>query len=70
MTPDPPELTGKWLRKHAGVKRPDRVTDWINGNYDGKTPIRYAGAAMSLTFVFGIVCTWLGPETKGKPLPE
>ena len=33
-------------------------------------PIRYAGAAMSITFVFGIIITWLGPETKGKPLPE
>ncbi|MGL6194245.1 MAG: MFS transporter, partial [Thermoguttaceae bacterium] len=33
-------------------------------------PIRYAGAAMSVTFIFGIIITWFGPETKGKPLPE
>lgn len=38
--------------------------------YDTAEPIRYAGAAMSITFVFGIIVTWLGPETKGKPLPE
>ena len=33
-------------------------------------PLRYAGAVMSITFIFGIIVTWLGPETKGKPLPE
>ncbi|MDR2441843.1 MAG: MFS transporter [Planctomycetaceae bacterium] len=38
--------------------------------YDAPEPIRYAGAAMSITFIFGIIITWLGPETKGKPLPE
>ncbi|MDR1925376.1 MAG: MFS transporter [Planctomycetaceae bacterium] len=38
--------------------------------HDSPEPIRYAGMAMSITFVFGIIITWLGPETKGKPLPE
>jgi len=33
-------------------------------------PIRYAGATMAVLLLFGIVFTWLGPETKGKPLPE
>ena len=33
-------------------------------------PIRYAGATMAVTFLFGIIFAWLGPETKGKPLPE
>ncbi|MCL2624531.1 MAG: MFS transporter [Planctomycetaceae bacterium] len=33
-------------------------------------PLRYAGAAMSVTFILGIIFTWMGPETKGKPLPE
>ena len=33
-------------------------------------PIRWAGAAMSITFILGIIFTWMGPETKGKPLPE
>jgi len=33
-------------------------------------PIRWAGAAMSVTFILGIVFAWLGPETKGQPLPE
>jgi MFS family permease len=33
-------------------------------------PIRYAGATMAVMLLFGIVFTWLGPETKGKPLPE
>lgn len=38
--------------------------------HEAAEPIRYAGAAMSITFIFGIIITWLGPETKGKPLPE
>jgi MFS family permease len=38
--------------------------------YNAPEPIRYAGVAMSVTFIFGIIITWLGPETKGKPLPE
>jgi hypothetical protein len=33
-------------------------------------PIRYAGATMAVTFIFGILFAWLGPETKGKPLPK
>jgi len=33
-------------------------------------PIRWAGAAMSVTFILGIVFAWMGPETKGQPLPE
>jgi MFS family permease len=33
-------------------------------------PIRWAGAAMSITFIFGIIFAWMGPETKGQPLPE
>jgi len=33
-------------------------------------PIRYAGATMAVTFIFGIIFTWLVPETKGKPLPD
>jgi MFS family permease len=33
-------------------------------------PIRYAGATMAVMLLFGIIFTWLGPETKGKPLPE
>ncbi|MGL4595273.1 MAG: MFS transporter [Thermoguttaceae bacterium] len=38
--------------------------------YESDEPIRLAGAAMSITFIFGIIVTWFGPETKGKPLPE
>ncbi len=38
--------------------------------YDAAEPLRYAGATMAVTFIFGIIITWFGPETKGKPLPE
>ena len=44
------------------------LTAYVFCDFD--EPFRYAGAAMSLTFVFGIIVTWFGPETKGKPLPE
>ena len=33
-------------------------------------PIRWAGAAMATTFILGIIFAWMGPETKGQPLPE
>lgn len=33
-------------------------------------PMRYAGATMSLIFLFGIVIIWFMPETKGEPLPD
>jgi MFS family permease len=33
-------------------------------------PLRWAGAVMSITFIFGIIFAWMGPETKGQPLPE
>jgi hypothetical protein len=33
-------------------------------------PMRWAGAVMSVTFILGIIFAWLGPETKGQPLPE
>ena len=39
-------------------------------SYDVAEPIRYAGATMAATFIFGIIFAWLGPETKGQPLPE
>jgi MFS family permease len=29
-----------------------------------------AGAAITLIYVLGLVCIWLAPETKGKPLPD
>jgi MFS family permease len=32
--------------------------------------VRYAGATMALTFILGIIFAWMGPETKGQPLPE
>jgi MFS family permease len=38
--------------------------------HDTDEPIRWAGAAMSVTFIFGILFAWLGPATKGKPFPE
>ncbi len=38
--------------------------------FDKEEPLRYAGATMAITFIFGIIITWFGPETKGKPLPE
>ena len=38
--------------------------------HESAEPIRYAGTAMSVTFIFGIIVTWLGPETKGQSLPE
>ncbi len=38
--------------------------------HETNEPIRYAGAAMSVTFVLGVIVTWFGPETKGKPLPD
>jgi hypothetical protein len=40
------------------------------GSYNVAVPMRYAGATMAITFILGIIFTWLGPETKGKPLPE
>ena len=39
-------------------------------SYNVAEPFRYAGATMAVTFIFGIIFAWLGPETKGKPLPE
>ena len=44
------------------------LTAYVFHNTD--EPIRWAGAAMSVTFILGIIFTWLGPETKGQPLPE
>ena len=44
------------------------LTAYVFHNTD--EPIRWAGAAMSVTFLFGIIFAWMGPETKGKPLPE
>ena len=44
------------------------LTAFVFHNTD--EPIRWAGAAMAITFIFGIVFTWMGPETKGQPLPE
>jgi len=41
---------------------------FVFGAYD--EPIRMAGAAMAGTFIFGILFAWMGPETKGQPLPE
>lgn len=38
--------------------------------HEAAEPIRYAGTAMSATFLLGIICIWFGPETKGKPLPK
>jgi len=32
--------------------------------------VRYAGATMAVTFILGILFAWMGPETKGQPLPE
>jgi drug/metabolite transporter superfamily protein YnfA len=29
-----------------------------------------AGASLAAIYLIGIVIIWLGPETKGKPLPE
>jgi hypothetical protein len=29
-----------------------------------------AGATISLVYGVGLALIWLGPETKGKPLPE
>jgi MFS transporter, SHS family, sialic acid transporter len=31
---------------------------------------KYAGAVMSLVYVFGLAVIWFAPETHGKPLPE
>jgi len=39
-------------------------------SHDFAEPIRYAGATMAATFIFGIIFAWMGPETKGQPLPE
>jgi MFS transporter, SHS family, sialic acid transporter len=36
--------------------------------FDGSFP--KAGSALSLIYILGIFIIWLGPETKGKPLPE
>jgi len=44
------------------------LTAYVFHNTD--EPIRWAGAAMSVTFILGIIFAWLGPETKGQPLPE
>jgi len=44
------------------------LTAFVFNNTD--EPIRWAGAAMSVTFILGVIFTWLGPETKGQPLPE
>jgi len=32
--------------------------------------LRYAGAAMSVVFLLGLIVLPLAPETKGRPLPE
>jgi len=44
------------------------LTAYVFVNTD--EPIRFAGATMAVTFILGIIATWLGPETKGQPLPE
>jgi MFS family permease len=46
------------------------LTIWVSTTFPTvDVPMRYAGAIMSVTFIFGIIITWFGPETKGKPLP-
>jgi len=42
----------------------------LYSTYDVAEPIRYAGATMAVTFILGIIFAWMGPETKGQPLPE
>ena len=42
----------------------------LYSSYEVAEPIRWAGATMAVTFIFGIIFTWMGPETKGQPLPE
>jgi len=37
---------------------------------DSVDAIRFAGATMAVTFIFGILFAWMGPETRGQPLPE
>ncbi len=29
-----------------------------------------AGASLAVIYLIGVVIIWLGPETKGRPLPE
>jgi MFS family permease len=42
----------------------------LSSQMDSVDAFRYAGATMSATFILAIIFTWMGPETKGKPLPE
>ena len=41
---------------------------WLLHHFEGS--YARAGAAITLVYALGLVIIWLGPETKGKPLPE
>jgi hypothetical protein len=47
-----------------GVLGAGRLLRLFDGHYER------ACAAISLVYLLGMVLIWLGPETKGKPLPE
>ena len=40
----------------------------IMGSFGGSYP--QAGAAISLIYLLGMALIWLGPETRGQPLPD
>jgi hypothetical protein len=43
-------------------------TAQVMGLFDGSFP--KAGTALSAIYLIGVALVWLGPETKGRPLPE
>lgn len=48
----------------AGTLQMSEIVRILGGNYAS------AGATITLIYVLGMIVIWLGPETKGKPLPE
>jgi hypothetical protein len=43
-------------------------TATLMGVFGGSFP--KAGSVLTVIYLVGMVVVWLGPETKGKPLPE
>ena len=43
-------------------------TATLMGLFDGSFP--KAGSVLMVIYLIGVFVVWLGPETKGKPLPE
>ena len=48
----------------VGVWKMGAITSYFDGSYPR------AGAAISLIYLLGMALIWLGPETRGQPLPD